>query len=155
VPKRQLDNRSARRRICVRQTLEENWNKVPMANIVAVHSGNHSFMFLWNITLSLAVIYLLLRRPAIMAVTHAVPTGASTIAMPCTATNSSWLLIFPWSTGALKHFLTSRRTSHRHRRENQDETSHLTGNNQEMVPEAVRGQNTFVVKIDESSVLAR
>jgi len=83
--------------------------------------------------------------------------------VPNPETSSYWLLIFTWSTGALviavlvysiiKHFLTSRRTSHGHRRENGDEARHLTDNNQEMVPEAVRGQNTFVIKIDGSSDL--
>lgn len=102
--------------------------------------------------MSLAVIYLLLKRPAIMAVAHAVQTEASSTSTPSLDQNldngNSWLLI-----------CTHKSQKHRQERENQDERKHLQSNTHTAAQEnedgeVMRGQNTFVIKIDESSDLA-
>jgi len=63
-------------------------------------------------------------------------------------------IMLPFIYSIIKHFLTSRRTNHDDSSKIQDEAKHLTDDNQKVVPATVRGQNTFVIKIDELSDLA-
>jgi len=63
--------------------------------------GNYNFMFTWNVMLSIAVIYLLLRRSAMIAVAQAAYVGADSLQSPNLDTGDNWLWYASWLIGEI------------------------------------------------------
>lgn len=80
--------------------MDKEWDKQQDIEHMGIHHGNHTFMFTWNVILSVAVIYLLLKKPAIIAMAQVVLAETKTHQEkePQGGPQIHWLWVATWLT---------------------------------------------------------